>query len=54
MLTKKELGFQGAINRAYELSKEVENSIVLNQYENAANFEVHKNWTGKELYEQTE
>ena len=53
VLTKKELGFQGAINKAYELNKEIENSIVLNQYDNQANFEVHKKQTGREIYDQT-
>ena len=53
VLTKKELGFQGAINKAYELAAETENSLVLNQYENGANFEVHKSQTGKEIYDQS-
>jgi cysteine synthase A len=53
ILTKKELGFQGAINKAYELSREIADSLVLNQYENNANFEIHKQQTGAEIYEQT-
>ena len=52
-LTKKELGFKGAIDKAYELSKEINNSIVLNQYNNNSNFLVHYNITGQEIYEQT-
>ncbi|MGV3278458.1 PLP-dependent cysteine synthase family protein [Rickettsiales bacterium LUAb2] len=53
ILTKKELGFRGAIDKAYELSDQINNSIVLNQYENEANFQVHKNKTGEEIYQQT-
>lgn len=53
VLTKKELGFQGAINKAYELQAQYDNSIVLNQYQNEANFNIHKNQTGPEIYSQT-
>ncbi len=52
VLTKKELGFQGAIDKAYELSREIPNSLVMNQYHNPANFDVHFNTTGPEIYTQ--
>ncbi len=52
VLTKKELGFQGAIDKAYELSREIPHSLVMNQYHNPANFDVHFKTTGPEIYEQ--
>ncbi len=52
VLTKKELGFNGAIDEAYRLSKNIENSVVLNQYKNPANFEIHRTQTGEEIYNQ--
>ena len=51
-LTKKELGFKGAINKANELAKE-RNGFCFNQYNYPANFEAHYNTTGKEIFEQT-
>lgn len=41
ILTKKELGMNGAINKAIELNKEIENSVILNQFENYNNVLAH-------------
>ena len=41
------------MQKKYELSREIANSLVLNQYENNANFEIHKQQTGAEIYDQT-
>ena len=51
-LTKKELGFKGAIDKANELTKE-RNGFCFNQYHYPANFEAHYHTTGKEIFEQT-
>ncbi len=48
ILTKKELGMNGAINKAIELNKEIENSIILNQFENYNNVLAHYK-TAKEI-----
>lgn len=47
-------GMNGAIVRANELKNEIENSIVLGQFDNFANPEVHKRTTGPEIWEQTD
>lgn len=51
VLTKKELGFQGAINKAHEIAKEIGNGLVLDQYSNPSNYAIHKK-TGEEIYNQ--
>ena len=37
VLTPKELGMQGAKNKAIELNKSIKNSVILNQFENVYN-----------------
>jgi cysteine synthase A len=44
---------QGALDRAYELQKLIPNSIVLNQFSNAANVLAHYETTGPEIWKQT-
>ena len=48
-LTPKEGGMGGAISRAQELAGQTEGAWVPQQFENAANFEVHKRTTAQEI-----
>jgi len=52
VLTSKELGMQGAKNKAIELNKSIKNSIILNQFENKYNPLTHYQITGLEIYSQ--
>lgn len=52
VLTPKELGMQGAKNKAIELNKSIKNSIILNQFENKYNPLTHYQITGLEIYSQ--
>lgn len=47
-------GMQGAIDKADELNKSIEGSIILGQFENPANPRAHKKTTGPEIWEQTD
>lgn len=49
VLTPKENGMKGAIEKANELAKEIEGSIVLQQFNNIANPEAHRQTTAKEI-----
>ncbi len=53
-LTPKEKGMNGAIEKAEELSQSVEDSIILQQFENPANPDVHRRTTALEIYNDTE
>jgi cysteine synthase A len=53
-LTAKEKGMNGAIEKAKELNKSIEDSIVLQQFENPANPEIHRHTTALEIYNDTE
>lgn len=48
-LTPKEKGMKGAIERAQELVAEIDGAWMPQQFENAANVEVHKNTTAREI-----
>lgn len=49
VLTPRELGMKGAIEKARELAENIENSFVPQQFENASNPEIHKRTTAKEI-----
>jgi len=49
VLTPKEKGMKGAIEKADELAKEIDNAIVLQQFNNPANPEIHRETTAKEI-----
>lgn len=49
-LTPASLGMQGSIDKAMELSQSIENSIVLQQFQNPDNPAIHRSTTAKEIY----
>ena len=53
-LTPAKDGMKGAIKRAEELHREIENSIILQQFENPDNPDIHRKTTAKEILRDTE
>ncbi|MBQ6820004.1 MAG: cysteine synthase A [Clostridium sp.] len=54
VLTPGNLAMKGAIEKAQELNKSIENSIILQQFENPANPEIHRKTTAEEILRDTE
>jgi cysteine synthase A len=53
-LTEGHLGMQGAIDRAMELNRKIENSVMLQQFKNEANPEIHRKTTAEEIWNDTD
>ncbi len=53
-LTPGAKGMAGAIARAEELRKEIDGAVILQQFENPANPEIHRLTTGEEIWRDTE
>ncbi len=53
-LTDASKGMSGAIEKAKSLQNEIPGSIILGQFDNAANAEAHRKTTGPEIWKQTE
>jgi len=54
VLTPAEKGMKGAIEKAQELKNETPNSIILQQFQNLANPEIHRNTTAQEILKDTD
>jgi cysteine synthase A len=54
VLTEGSKGMKGAIAKAEDLAKEIENSFIPGQFENQANAQAHYETTGPEVWEDTE
>jgi cysteine synthase A len=51
VLVKSDLGMNGCVSKAIEIQKSIENSYILNQFNNIENVMSHFETTGKEIYE---
>lgn len=54
VLTPGAEGMKGAIARAEEIAKNTEGAVLMRQFENPANPEIHENTTGVEIWEDTQ
>lgn len=54
VLTPAAAGMKGAIEKAEELSKDIPNSFIPQQFNNPANAEIHRKTTGEEIWRDTD
>jgi cysteine synthase A len=54
VLTPASMGMKGSIEKAQELQKSIKNSIILQQFQNPFNPEIHQLTTAKEILDDTE
>ena len=54
VLTPGAQGMKGAIRQAEALNAQIENSVILQQFENGANAKTHENTTAQEIWNDTE
>lgn len=54
VLTEAAKGMKGAIEKAYELNQTIKNSVILQQFANKANVEIHKKTTAEEIWNDTD
>ncbi len=54
VLTPGAEGMKGAINKAEELVKEIPNAVILQQFNNPANPEIHRKTTAEEIWSDTD
>ncbi len=54
VLTPGSKGMTGAIEKAKELNREIEGSVILGQFDNPSNSAAHYDTTGPEIWEQTD
>lgn len=54
VLTEGAKGMKGAIAKAEELKETIDGAVILGQFDNPANPEIHKATTGPEIWEQTD
>ncbi len=54
VLTEGSKGMKGAIAKADELNKSIPGSVILGQFVNSANPEIHRKTTGPEIWDQTD
>lgn len=54
VLTDGTQGMKGAIAKAEELQKEIPGAVILGQFENPSNPEIHRQTTGPEIWEDTD
>lgn len=54
VLTEGIKGMKGAIEKAKELEESIDGAVILGQFDNPANSDIHRRTTGPEIWEQTD